>query len=134
MGKKRRNQVGGNSDQTDWSGERTLADVEAEELAAREEARLAAGEIQIEGLPLERNLPSVETANAASASSAKCACGSEEFLLEAYLAVISGRPQPEPVELESLTCPQCGREYEAIWLSDGRVARGEYRGQTDLDD
>jgi hypothetical protein len=41
MGKKRRNQVGGNSDQTDWSGERTLADVEAEELAAQEEARSA---------------------------------------------------------------------------------------------
>ncbi len=136
MGKKRRDRAPGNQE-TDWSTERTLADAEADALAAREEARLSsANELEIAGSPLARNLPSpsVEIAGAQSAPGAKCACGSEEFLLEAYLAVIGGRPQPEPVELESLTCPSCGREYEAIWLEGGRVARGEYRGQTDIDE
>ena len=131
MGKKRRER-GGAQDSTDWSTERTLADVEAEEAAAAEEARLA-NELATAPGAGERNLPSVEAASS-EGQGARCACGSEEFLLEAYLAVIGGRPQPEPVELESLTCPQCGREYEAIWLQDGRVARGEYRGQTDIDE
>jgi hypothetical protein len=71
---------------------------------------------------------------AAPGEAARCACGSEEFVLEAYLSVIRGRPQPEPLELEALTCPQCGREYEAVWLEGGTVARGDLLGQIDLDD
>jgi len=150
MGKRRRDR-GGAQDSTDWSTERTLADAEADAAAALEEERIAE-ELRLSGVPMvgtplnspgERTLPSVasvsgwgetEPGAASGESSATCACGSEEFLLEAYLAVVRGRPQREPVELELLTCPQCGREYEAIWLQDGRIARGEYRGQTELDE
>ncbi len=122
---------GGAQGSTDWSTERTLADVEAgrPRRSRRRDWRTCSRPLLERG---ERNLPSVEAAS--EGVSARCICGSEELLLEAYLAVIGGRPQPEPVELESLTCPQCGREYEAIWLQDGRVARGEYRGQTELDE
>lgn len=63
-----------------------------------------------------------------------CPCGSTEFLLEAFLHVVDGRPKPEPVDVESLTCPKCGREFEAVVLENGRIARGEFRGWTELDD
>ena len=63
-----------------------------------------------------------------------CPCGSKDFLLEAFLHVVNGQPKPEPVEVESLTCPECGREFEAVQLEGGRIARGEFRGWTDVDD
>ena len=63
----------------------------------------------------------------APAGGTRCACGSERFVLEAYLEVKAGVPGPEPIEVEALTCPECGREYEPI-LAGGRVLRGEFRG------
>jgi len=63
-----------------------------------------------------------------SAAVTRCACGSDEFLLEAYLHVAGGVPRPDPVEVESLTCPQCGREYEAIVGKGGRILRGDFLG------
>lgn len=68
------------------------------------------------------------------ASDQSCSCGSNEFLLEAYLHVVDGRPKAELVEVETLSCPQCGREYEAIQVEDGRVLRGEFLGQVDLEE
>jgi len=58
----------------------------------------------------------------------RCVCGSERFVLEAYLEVEGGMVAPEPVEVEALTCPECGREYEPVLLGSGRVVRGEFRG------
>ena len=63
-----------------------------------------------------------------------CACGSERFVLEAYLEVDAGVPNPEPVEVEALTCPECGREYEPILTANGRVLRGEFRGYFEEDE
>jgi hypothetical protein len=63
-----------------------------------------------------------------------CACGNGELLLDAFLRVEGGVIDPEPIEVESLTCPECGREYEAIQVEGGRVARGELLGQTNLDE
>jgi hypothetical protein len=57
-----------------------------------------------------------------------CICGSTHFVLEAYLEVEGGMLSMEPVEVESLTCPECGREYEPVMMGPGRVARGEFRG------
>jgi hypothetical protein len=62
-----------------------------------------------------------------SGSDTRCKCGSERFVLEAYLEVEGGMPNPEPIEVEALTCPECGREYEPIVVG-GRVLRGEFRG------
>jgi hypothetical protein len=94
-------------DTTDWGSERTLADAE-------EEAAEHASEVT-------------------SPSNTLCACGSSEFLLEAYLQVVDGRPNPEPVEVESLTCPHCGREYEAVQAAEGRVVRGDFLGYVELE-
>ncbi|HEX4386622.1 MAG TPA: hypothetical protein VH083_26895 [Myxococcales bacterium] len=58
----------------------------------------------------------------------RCACGSERFVLEGYFEVEGGMLAPEPVEVEALTCPECGREYEPILMGSGRVTRGEFRG------
>jgi hypothetical protein len=58
----------------------------------------------------------------------RCVCGSERFVLEAYLEVEGGMLAPEPVEVEALTCPECGREYEPVLLGSGRVVRGDFRG------
>ena len=58
----------------------------------------------------------------------RCLCGGDTFVLEAYLEVQGGRLSAEPVEVETLTCPDCGREYEPIMLSGGRVARGQFIG------
>ena len=43
-------------------------------------------------------------------------------------------PNPEPIEVEALTCPECGREYEPILTGNGRVLRGEFRGYFDDDE
>jgi hypothetical protein len=64
----------------------------------------------------------------------RCACGSTRFVLEAYLEVDGGRVVPEPVEVEALTCPECGREYEPIVLNDGCVQRGEFLGYFEQDE
>jgi hypothetical protein len=64
----------------------------------------------------------------------RCACGSTRFVLEAYLEVDGGRVAPEPVEVEALTCPECGREYEPVLLTDGRVQRGEFLGYFEQDE
>jgi hypothetical protein len=63
----------------------------------------------------------------------RCACGSSRFVLEAYLEVEGGRVSPEPVEVEALTCPECGREYEPVLLTDGRVQRGDFLGYFEQD-
>ncbi|TMA24835.1 MAG: hypothetical protein E6J88_10535 [Deltaproteobacteria bacterium] len=55
-------------------------------------------------------------------SETRCICGSQRFVLEAYL------------EVEALTCPECGREYEPILTGNGRVLRGEFRGYFDDDE
>ncbi|HCF58741.1 MAG TPA: hypothetical protein DFS52_12210 [Myxococcales bacterium] len=89
---------------TDWESERTLAPAESEAEAGFEEA-----------------------------GDTRCICGADEFLLEAYLQVVAGKPVPQPVEVETLTCPQCGREFEAIATEDGRVLRGDFLGQVELD-
>ncbi len=102
MAKKGRHGGGG----TDWSTERTLADVESE--------REQAGNLDAAGL--------------------HCACGSNEFLLEAYLHVVNGEMRPEPVEVETLTCPSCSREFEAIQGEGGRILRGDFLGYADLEE
>lgn len=91
---------------TEWYEERTLADAEA---AAEQDAGFG---------------------NATD----RCICGSTEYLLEAYLHVVDGKIDPKPVEVETLTCPECGREYEALLAENGGILRGDYVGQTDLDD
>lgn len=63
----------------------------------------------------------------------RCACGSGQFLLEAFMSVKDGVIAALPVEVESLTCPQCGREYEAVPGEGGRILRGDYLGQVDAD-
>ena len=90
---------------------------------------------------LASELPEVDLAGAgegegpaSTSADARCTCGSNEFLLEAYLRVVDGRPSTELVEVESLTCPQCGKEYEAVQMEDGRVLRGEFLGNVELDD
>ena len=96
---------------SDFEFERTLADAEADEVAARERA----------------DGPSDD-------ADATCICGHGEFVLEAFMHVVGGRLRPDPVEVESLTCPECGREYEAVPAGDGRVLRGDFRGWADVDD
>ena len=144
MAKGKRDSGRGARDRTDWSAERTLADVEAE---ARDRSQAGASgapdewneEATVEMAALDSALPFADAQatrpglKLPTGSTARCACGGEEFVLEAYFAVVRGQPQPVPLELEALTCPQCGREYEAIWLDGGLVARGDYRGKTDLD-
>jgi len=89
----------------DWEGERTLAAAETEK----------------EQIP-------------ASVGDTNCPCGSNEFLLEAFLQVVDGRPVPQPVEVETITCPQCGREFEAVEAEDGRILRGEFIGYVEIDE
>jgi hypothetical protein len=93
---------------TDWENERTLA--AAEEDAASDSRH---GGTAVEGA---------------------CACGHRELLLQAYLRVVDGKPDPEPLEVETLTCPECGREFEAIQLEGGRVVCGDFLGYADLDE
>ena len=75
----------------------------------------------------ERTLADAEQSSREGAGE-RCACGSSRFVLEAYLEVDGGRVVPEPVEVEALTCPECGREYEPVLLDGGRVQRGEFLG------
>lgn len=93
---------------TDWDNERTLEAAEAEALS--------------DGAP------------ASTTDDGRCLCGNRELLLQAYYAVTDGRIAADPLEVEGLTCPECGREFEAVMLEDGRVVRGELQGFADLDD
>lgn len=84
---------------------------------------------------VERTLAEAEADEAFGVvADSACPCGSTEFLLEAFLHVVNGRMKPEPVDVEALTCPACGREFEAVVLENGGIARGEFRGWTELDD
>jgi hypothetical protein len=129
MAKRRSNQER-SARQSPGEFERTLADAEADALrpASLDDDPAFGGDEPLEDGEVSPQVP------AAPGEPARCACGSEEFVLEAYLSVIRGKPQPEPLEVEALTCPQCGREYEAVWLESGLVARGDLLGQIDLDD
>lgn len=105
-GNKRSGHEPGQVDATNWETERTLADAEAD----------------------------AEFKEVGEGSEATCPCGSEEFLLQAFLHVVNGVPKPEPVDVEGLTCPQCGREFEAIQGENGRILRGDFVGYAELDD
>jgi hypothetical protein len=113
MGRRGRQHGGRDSkgpENLDFSGfERTLADVEAEAREERHDGGHCAD-------------PSV------------CPCGSRTFALQAFLEVTDGRVATRPVETDSLTCPECGREYEPVELEDGRIVRGAYLGRVELDD
>jgi hypothetical protein len=93
---------------TDWESERTL---EAAEVDARE----ARDGTSAEG----------ETA---------CTCGNRDLLLQGYFAVREGVLAREPLEVEGLTCPECGRAFEAVVLADGRISRGEFVGWAEVED
>jgi hypothetical protein len=81
----------------------------------------------------ERTLAEAEQ-DAREGEGARCACGSGRFVLEAYLEVEGGKILVDPVEVEALTCPECGREYEPVLLGDGRVQRGEFLGYFEDDE
>ncbi|MBI5547586.1 MAG: hypothetical protein HY901_27195 [Deltaproteobacteria bacterium] len=100
---------------SDFEFERTLA-------AAEEDG--AAGGLDAQG----------EGGGPDAGTEACCTCGSNEFLLEAYLHVVDGRPRQELVEVETLSCPHCGKEYEAVQMEDGRILRGEFQGHVELED
>jgi hypothetical protein len=67
-------------------------------------------------------------------SDTSCPCGSNEFVLEAFLHVVGGKVKPEPIDVETLTCPHCGREFEAVEGEGGLMLRGEFRGYVDVED
>lgn len=87
-----------------WESERTMA-------AAEQDAR--------------------EQAGPANPGAVRCACGSDSMLLQAFVQIVEGRPQPGFVETETLTCPECSREYEPVQTDDGRVLRGDFLGYFD---
>lgn len=87
-----------------WESERTMA-------AAEEDAR--------------------EQGSGTQTGAVRCACGSASMLLQAFVQIVDGRPQPGFVEAETLTCPECSREYEPIQTDDGRVLRGDFLGYFD---
>ncbi len=107
MGRRNRRDTG-RGPSTEWESERTLA-------AAEEEA----GRTSPDG-PIEADVV--------------CLCGNHELLLEAYLRVVDGQPDPTPVEVGTLTCPKCGREFDAVDLGDGRIVRGDFLGTAELED
>ena len=83
----------------------------------------------------ERTLAAAEEESAfAEVDDFACPCGSKDFLLEAFLHVVDGHAKPDPVEVDALTCPKCGREFDAVQLEGGRSARGDFRGWTDVDE
>ena len=114
MARRNRDRRGTSQQPEDRESERTLA------AAEQDQAELAA------------NQPAATDDAPGGAAVVTCACGSHEFLLQAYLHVVDGQPRDEMVEVEGLTCPQCGREYEAIPVAGGRVLRGDFVGYADL--
>lgn len=105
MGRRGSKRIDGSKDETDWSSERTLAAAEADQRDTK-----------------------------SAPADTRCPCGSDEFVLEAFLHVVAGRARPSPLEIESLTCPQCGREFAAIEGEPGVFLRGEFRGYAEIDD
>ena len=104
-------------------------------LMARRHSRRSQGFAPRDDSEFERTLADAEAEESFDAANDfACPCGSTEFLLEAFLHVVNGTPKPVPIEVEGLTCPRCGREFEAVQLEGGRVARGDFRGWTDVDD
>lgn len=90
---------------------------------------------------MARNHDSERTLAAAEAeetqqggSDTRCVCGSTRFVLEAFLEIEDGKPNPEPVEVEALTCPECNREFEPVLAENGRVLRGDFIGFFEEDD
>ena len=108
MGRKGNRDRGGGAPPAAWESERTLA-------AAEQEA----------AEPAEESGPSADTA---------CICGHRELLLQAFLRVVDGVMHPEPLEVETLTCPECEREFEAIQGEGGRILRGDFLSQSDGDE
>lgn len=106
-GGRHQGQKGARPDTAPWEHERTLA--EAEEEAGWE-------------------------ADGKGGTDTTCPCGSHEFLLQAYLHVVDGVVRPKPVDIETLTCPQCGREFEAVEGEPGRYLRGGFLGWVELDE
>ena len=100
---------------TDWDSERTLAAAEQDTVE------------------LEATQPAASDEAPGGAAVVTCACGGNEFLLQAYLHIVDGKPRDEMVEVEGLTCPQCGREYEAIPVAGGRILRGDFVGYAEID-
>jgi hypothetical protein len=82
----------------------------------------------------ERTMAEAEQDAREGQGGTRCACGSGRFVLEAYLEVDEGRINFDPVEVEALTCPECGREYEPVLTAGGGVARGEFRGYFEEDE
>lgn len=104
-------------------------------MGRRSNKRLPRAAAPVADFEFERTLAAAEEeASYADVGDFACPCGSKDFLLEAFLHVVDGRARPEPVEVEALTCPECGREFDAVQLEDGRFARGDFRGWTDVDD
>ncbi|GAC1545307.1 MAG: hypothetical protein NVS2B9_12550 [Myxococcales bacterium] len=102
--------------ESDWERERTMAAAEQD-----------AADLQATQAPASEEGPG-------GAAVVTCACGANEFLLQAWLHVVDGQPLQEMVEVEALTCPQCGREYEAIPIAGGRILRGDFVGYADLEE
>lgn len=109
MARKNRDRQGGGGSRDDAPFERSLAAAEAD-------------------------VPAAEESAGSSDSDTRCICGSREFLLEAYLHVVDGVASPEPVEVETLTCPECGREFEAVQGESGKFLRGDLLGFAELED
>ncbi len=82
----------------------------------------------------ERTMAAAEEDARLESSDTRCACGSDKFILQAFLEVKDGTLLPDPVEVEALTCPECGREYEAVAAEGGRVLRGDFLGYFDEGD
>jgi hypothetical protein len=83
-----------------------------------------AGFLYDRGMDRDRTMAEAE---ADVGDSKKCICGSTHFVLEAYFEVEDGMMSVEPAEVESLTCPECSREYEPVLLGSGKIERGEFR-------
>jgi hypothetical protein len=116
MGRRNRERRNTAPPESDWDSERTLA------AAEKDEAELQATQ------------PAASEEGPGGAAVVTCACGANEFLLQAWLHVVDGQPLQEMVEVEGLTCPQCGREYEAIPIAGGRILRGDFVGYADLEE
>ena len=80
----------------------------------------------------ERTMADAEADDRSAGAATRCMCGAATLVLQAFFEVTEGKLSNRPIEMETLTCPECGREYEPVELEDGRIARGDYLGQVDL--
>jgi hypothetical protein len=113
MGRKRRS-AGSDAGPAPFEFERTLADVEADQGPVDE---------------VEDEVEHVR--RPAGGDDTRCICGHDELLLQAFFEVKGGVLAREPLDVETLTCPECSREYEAVLLEDGGVRRGDFLGFVD---